>query len=359
VPKSNHYGLILAGGRGTRFWPRSRRSRAKQVLNFLGERSLIQQTVDRLRPVLPPQKIWVLTNDHLRDEIVRQLPEVPKKQILAEPAQRNTAPCIGLAAHILHSVDADSVMGVFPADHIIAKPSRYVRLLRPAFKAAGQGHIAVLGIQPRWPETGYGYIEFESGVQAGSVEPQRVRSFREKPDLKTAKKFLAAGRFFWNAGMFFWRTDTILEALRQHQTKTWTLLAGLPAFGARQFSARVREAFPRCENISIDYAVLEKAKNVVGIPVDDIGWNDVGSWNAVYELAPRDGGENAFVSETFATDSTGNYVDARGKLVALLGVKNLVVVDTPDALLIADRNRAQEVGKLVTALEKAGREDLL
>jgi mannose-1-phosphate guanylyltransferase len=174
-----------------------------------------------------------------------------------------------------------------------------------------------------------------------------------------AKKFLAAGRFFWNAGMFFWRTDTILEALRQHQPKTWTLLAGLPPFGTRQFSTRVAEAFPRCENISIDYAVLEKAKNVVGIPMDDIGWSDVGSWNAVYELLPRDGAENAFVSDAFVADSTGNYVDARGKLVALLGVKNLVVIDTPDALLIADRNRAQEVGKVVSALEKAGREDLL
>src|SRR5882757_4030210 len=164
---SHQYGLILAGGRGTRFWPRSRRSQAKQVLKFFGDRSLIQQTVDRLRPVLPPERIWILTNDHLRAEIVRQLPEVPKRQILAEPAQRNTAPAIGLAAHILQSVDKDSVMAVFPADHIISKPSRYLRFLRPAFRAAEQGKIAVIGIQPRWAETGYGYIEFEKGVKCG------------------------------------------------------------------------------------------------------------------------------------------------------------------------------------------------
>src|SRR5579859_7779201 len=156
---SHLYGLILAGGRGTRFWPRSRRRHAKQVLRFFGERSLIQQTVDRLRPLLPPERIWILTNDALRAEIVRQLPEVPKSQILAEPAQRNTAPAIGLAAHILQSLDPDAVMGVFPSDHVISKPARYLQFVRPALKAAAQGKIAVLGIQARWPETGYGYIE--------------------------------------------------------------------------------------------------------------------------------------------------------------------------------------------------------
>src|SRR5271156_6466745 len=165
---TNYYGLILAGGRGTRFWPRSHRSHAKPVLRFGGDRSLIQQTVDRLRPVRPPDRIWILSNDHLRAEIVRQLPEVPKSQILAEPAQRNTAPAIGLAAHILKSIAANAVMGVFPADHMISKPARYLRFVRGAFKAAAEGKIVVLGIQPRWPETGYGYIEFPKGARAGS-----------------------------------------------------------------------------------------------------------------------------------------------------------------------------------------------
>jgi mannose-1-phosphate guanylyltransferase len=315
--------------------------------------------VDRLSAAIPPERIWVLTNDHLRNEIIRQLPDVPKKQILAEPAQRNTAPCIGLAAHILHSLDPKAVMGVFPADHVITKPKKFAKLIMPAFKAAEAGNIAVLGIQPRWPETGYGYIEFGKDVQAGSGAIEAVQSFREKPDLKTAKDFVAAGRFFWNAGMFFWKAETILEALRQHQPKTWTLLASLPGFAKRDFSARVAESFPRCDNISIDYAVLEKAKNVVGIALDDIGWNDVGSWNAVYELQERDAGGNAAMGDTILRDSTGNYVDAGNKLVALLGVKDLVVVDTPDALLIADRNRAQEVGAIVKELEDRKREDLL
>ncbi len=357
--KSNYYGLIMAGGRCTRFWPRSRRRTAKQVLRFMGERSLIQQTVDRLKPVLGPERIWIVTNEFLRDEITRQLPEAPAGQILAEPAQRNTAPCIGLAAHILNSLDPDAVMGVFPADHYIARPARYLRLVRAAFRAAAQGKMAVLGIQPRWPETGYGYIEFPRGTRAGALEPAPVLRFREKPDLRTAKRFVAAGNFYWNAGMFFWRTSVLLEALRRHRPQMATVLASLPPFGSRNFRAKLRETFPLCENISIDYAVLERAKGVVGIAADDIGWNDVGSWDAVYELLARDSAGNATRGETLLDDSSGNYVDASGRLVALLGVKNLVVVDTPDALLIADRGRAQDVGTLVKLLEKAGREDLL
>ncbi len=359
MSKANHYGLILAGGRGTRFWPRSRQKQAKQVLEFFGERTLIQQTVDRLAPVVPPERIWVLTNDHLRAEIVRQLPEVPKAQILSEPVQRNTAPAIGLAAHILQSIDRDAVMGVFPSDHIIAKPTPYLRLIRAAFKIAAEGKMAVLGIEPRWPETGYGYIEFPGGVKAGSIEPVAVHKFREKPNLETAKEFVAAGNFYWNAGMFFWRASVLLDALRLYLPKTATLLATLPGFGHRQFNARMKEVFPKCENISIDYAVLEKARGVVGLPASGIGWNDVGSWNAVYELLRPDKNGNASKTETLIAGSTGNYVHAPKKLVALLGVKDLIVVDTPDALLIADRHQAQQVGELVKLLEKQGRSDLL
>jgi mannose-1-phosphate guanylyltransferase len=353
------YGLILAGGRGTRFWPKSRRATAKQVLRLFGDRSLIQQTVDRLRPVLPLERIWILTNSHLRDEIVRQLPEVPRRQILAEPAPRNTAPAIGLAAQILHGLDPESIMGVFPADHVIGKPRPYIRLLKSALEAARAGKIVVLGIQPRWPETGYGYIEFPKGVQPGGSQPLSVKRFREKPDAKTAARFLKAGNFYWNAGMFFWRTSVLLDALRQHLPKTASLLASLPPFGSRRFAKSLGEAFPKTENISIDYAVLERAGNVVGLPAGDIAWNDVGSWNAVYELHARDRAGNALRTHTMIENSTGNYVDAEKKIVALLGVNDLIVVDTPDALLIADRSRAQEVGDLVKLLEAAGHHHLL
>ena len=192
MAKSNYYGLILAGGRGTRFWPRSRKRHAKQVLNVAGERTLIQDTVERLNPVIPPERLWILTNGFVRDEIVKQLPEVPQEQILAEPSQRNTAPAIGLAAHILRSIDPKAVFGVFPSDHIIGQPKKYLKLLKPAFRAAEKGHIAVLGIAPRWPETGYGYIEFPKGATAGASDVVKIRRFREKPELPQARKFLKA-----------------------------------------------------------------------------------------------------------------------------------------------------------------------
>ena len=187
----HYYGLILAGGRGTRFWPRSRKRSAKQVLNVVGERSLIQNTVERLAPVIPPERLWVLTNEHLRDVIVKQLPEIPKRQILAEPMQRNTAPAIGLAAHILRSVDKDAVMGVFPSDHVVAKAAAYRSVVKAAFKSANGGNLMVIGIKPRWPETGYGYVEFPRGSKPGVTA--RVKRFHEKPALAKAKRYLAAG----------------------------------------------------------------------------------------------------------------------------------------------------------------------
>lgn len=360
MPQQHLYALILAGGRGTRFWPRSRTRRAKQVLDFLGEGTLIQQTVERLQRVLPPERILILTNDFLRDEIARQLPQVPKAQILAEPAQRNTAPAIALAAHILSKRDPDAVMGVFPADHYIARPAPFVRLVRAAYKTAAAGKIALIGIQPRWPETGYGYVEFPaSGVTPGSLAPTPVIRFREKPDLATATAFVNAGHFCWNAGMFFWRADVFLNELRTHLPGTAALIDSLPAPSSRKFAAALTGTFPKCENISVDYAVLEHAENVMGFAAGDIGWNDVGSWSAVYELMKRDSAGNAARGNALFHLASGNFVDADGKLVALLGVKDLIVVDTPDALLVANRNDAQSVGELVKLLEKQNRKDLL
>ena len=359
MSNSGYYGLILAGGRGTRFWPRSRKATPKQVLSVVGgEQSLIQATVERLTPLIAPENVWVLTNDYVREEIVRQLPQVPAKQILAEPEQRNTAPAIGLAAHILHSIDGDAVFGVFPSDHVIAEPELYLQAVKPAFEAAARGGIAVLGIQPRWAETGYGYIEFGDDVKPGALETSPVESFREKPELAVAEKYVAARRFFWNAGMFFWRADVLLENLRNHLPRTATLLAGLPAFADESFTERLNEVFPLCENISIDYAVLEKATGVVGVACGEFGWNDVGSWDAVFELMPRDEARNSG-ADLLVKEATGNFVQAGKKLVALLGVDDLIVIDTPDAILVADRKRAQQVGDLVKLLEKRGRHDLL
>jgi len=355
----HHYGLILAGGRGTRFWPRSRKRSAKQVLNVVGDRSLIQATVDRLAPVIPPERLWILTNEHLRDTILEQLPEIPPNQVLAEPAQRNTAPAIGLAAHILHSIDANAIMGVFPSDHVVSKPAVYRSVVKSALKGAAGGHLMVVGIQPRWPETGYGYIEFPRGTEAGAAGPVPVLRFHEKPELKKAKRYVAAGHFYWNSGMFFWRTDVLLDQLRRHLPRTATLLASLPRFGEDSFAEKLKETFPLCDNISIDFAVMEKADKVSGVPAGDFGWNDVGSWNAVYELLPRDAGGNVVGQDTICLEARNNLVDARGKVVALLGVNDLIVVDTPDALLVASRSCAQRVGEILKTLEQRNREDLL
>ena len=361
MAKSNHYyGLILAGGRGTRFWPRSRKKSAKQVLNFFGERTLIQQTVDRLRKLLPPERIWVITNDLLRGEIIKQLPDVPPHQILAEPMQRNTAPAIGLVAQILHRMDPNAVMGVFPSDHIIDNPAKYLKFVKPAFEAAEKGAIAVLGMEPRWAETGYGYIEFPKGTKAGAFAPIAVKSFREKPDEKLARKFVKAGNFYWNAGMFFWRTETVLHSLHEHLPETAKVLAEIPQPGAKNFNSQLKKLFPLCEDISVDFAIMEKAKNVVGLACDNYGWNDVGSWKAVYDLAAKEPGENVVNGSAVAASANGNFVDVRsGKLVALVGVDNLVVVETKDALLIAHRDQAQKVSDVVKMLEKMGRHDLL
>ncbi|MGH9723174.1 MAG: mannose-1-phosphate guanylyltransferase [Bryobacteraceae bacterium] len=353
------YGLILAGGRGTRFWPRSRRDHAKQVLSVVGESSLIQTTVKRLSPLIPPERLWVLTSDTLRGEIVRQLPEIPAGQILAEPAPRNTAPAIGLAARIFESLSPGALMGVFPSDHVIAKPAAYLKLVRLAVRAAAQGTIVVLGIQPTRPDTGFGYVEFEAVAATEKPSVQRVLQFREKPDLATARRYLRVGRFYWNAGMFFWRAADLLEALRRFLPRTATILSALPHPDDRQFAEKLKEAFPLCENISIDYAVLERASNVVGVPCGDLGWSDVGSWEAVHELLPKDEAGNVARSETLFEQSSNNYVDANGKLTALLGVEDLIVVDTPDALLVAHRSRAQQVGDLVKTLERKNRTDLL
>src|ERR1700733_3477156 len=361
MAKSKYYGLILAGGRGTRFWPRSRKRSAKQVLNIgVGDTTLIQATVERLAPLIPPERIWILTNEFVRDEIVRQLPNVPPRQIIPEPAQRNTAPAIGLAAHILESIDPDAIFGVFPSDHVIGNPKRFLNHVRAALRAAEEDMISVLGIAPRWPETGYGYVEFPKGTAAGKLEAVPVKKFREKPELKVAKKFLRAGHFYWNAGMFFWKATTILDGLRLHLPKTATLISSLPPFAHKEFAERVAKVFPLCEDISIDYAVLQRADNVVGVPCDDFGWNDVGSWHAVYELLPRDSNRNASrSSELLSKKSSGNYVDCGKKIVALLGVKDLIIVDTPDAILVADRGRAQQVGDIVRMLEEQRRHDLL
>ena len=352
------HAVILAGGRGTRFWPRSRRKTPKQLLPFVGGDSLLQQTVARIQPLVPPERVWILTNAELRPAIRKQLPHVPAAQIVAEPEGRNTAPCIAMAARLLANQDPDATMIVLPSDHLVAKPKAYLQTLKRAAKAAQKDKLVVIGIEPRWAETGYGYIEFPKGTKSGGAQPIPVVRFREKPKAPLARKFVKSGNFHWNSGQFVWRAQTILDAFEIYMPDTNRALADLPMPGSRTFNKKLAERYRQCEAISIDFGILENADNIVGFPAKDFGWSDVGSWEAVYDLARKDPEANASNTAVELLDATGNFVDAPGKLVALVGVKDLVVVDTPDALLVCPRKDSQKISALVKALEAAGLREL-
>ena len=359
--KSNFYPVILAGGRGTRFWPLSRKHRAKQLLVLDGKQTMIQQTVARLLPLAPPKRFWVITNEDLRTAIARQLPRLEKRQIIAEPVRRNTAPAIGLAAFLLLRENAQAVIGMFPSDHVIGDESRYHEVLKKGIEIASAGeNIVVLGIRPTRPETGYGYIE---GGSALGGETPRVRRFTEKPDAQRAAQFISAGNFFWNSGMFLWSARTLVNALHEHLPQTARLLEQIAAtYGTRKFEPTFRKLYAKCENISVDYAVLEprsakgeRSSNIFCLPVD-FGWNDLGSWTTLHEhhTAKSNPADGNLISAagTFTLNAEANYVHAPGKFVAAVGVSNLVVVETDDALLITTRERAQDVGKVVKYLDE-------
>ena len=353
--------MIVAGGRGTRFWPLSRKKRAKQLLALDGKQTMIQQTVARLLPLAPSKKFWVITNQDLLPTIVKQLPRLPKQQLIAEPVSRNTAPAIGLAAFLLLRENPEAVIGMFPSDHVIADEKRYCETLERGIELAAAGrNIVVLGIRPNRAETGYGYIEAGSLYEGDALH---VRRFTEKPNADRAGEFVAAGNFFWNSGMFLWSARTLADALREHLSKTAPLLEEIAAaFGTARFAGLFRRLYPKCENISIDYAVLEprSAKgelesNIFCLPAN-FGWNDLGSWTALHEhhnakSTPPEGNLISG-SGTFVLNANGNYIHAPGKFVAAVGVKDLVVVETPDALLITTLQHAQEVGKVVKFLDE-------
>lgn len=358
---SHFYPVILAGGRGTRFWPLSRKRRAKQLLALDGKQTMIQQTVARLWPLAAAKNFWVITNDDLRPAILRQLPKLSSKQIVAEPAGRNTAPAIGLAAFLLLRSDPDAVLGLFPSDHVVAELKKFRETLNDGIRIAAAGeNIVVLGIRPTRAETGYGYIEAGAAVGDGSL---RVRRFTEKPDLALAKQFLEAGNYFWNSGMFLWRADTLAHALGEHLPKTAAILEEIAAaYGTNKFSRTLQKLYPRCENISVDYAILEPrsakgegAGRIFCLP-SEFGWNDLGSWTALHEhhSAKRKPADGCLMNSagSFVLNARNNYVHAPGKFVATVGVNNLVVVETEDALLITTLEHSQDVGKVVKYLDE-------
>ena len=364
------HAVILAGGRGTRFWPRSRTRTPKQLLNIVGKDTMLQQTVARLKPLIPPERIWTVTNAEQAAAVRKQVPAAARKHVLIEPMGMNTAVAIGLAAiHLRHAARGDALMAVLPADHYIELAGKYREIVSTALKVARHpGRMVVLGIPPTHPETGFGYVERMNesiGTKGFPVFP--VLRFTEKPERNLALEYMAAGNYHWNAGMFFWRVFTFLECLKEFLPKTRAALEDLSAYiGTRNYERKLRAIYPKLENISVDYAVLEPATRAEGAPrvfviPAEVGWSDIGSWGAVHGLLldknSADG--NVFLTPGYALDARGNLISSPGKYAAVIGVHDLIVVDTPDALLICPRDRAQDVGKIVKWLEEQRRRDLL
>jgi mannose-1-phosphate guanylyltransferase len=357
------FAVIMAGGAGTRFWPASRSLRPKQLLPLAGaeNETLLAATIRRLEPLVTPDRVIVVTGEHLAEGTAHAVPGVPAAQILREPAPRNTAPCIAWANATVARLDPDAVVMVLPSDHFIADEPGFQKVLAAAVASAERGRVTTVGIVPTRPETGYGYIEVGDALEG---EARAVKRFVEKPDRARAESFVAAGpsRYLWNAGMFFFRVRDMSALLERHLPGIASGVARIDA-AARSGdpTSVVRDVFPTLESISIDHGVMEKAEGLAVVP-GDFGWNDVGSWQSAWELAERDAHGNAVGPDDVAVDANNNLVRSLGakkKMVALVGVNDLVVVETDDAILVIPRDRAQDVRLVVDALKKQGKTALL
>jgi mannose-1-phosphate guanylyltransferase/mannose-6-phosphate isomerase len=344
--------LILAGGSGTRFWPLSRRRDPKQLLALEGDRSLLRGTLERLRPLVEPEAVWVCTTEALAERVRQDLPEVPPEQILLEPEGRNTAPAIGWTVRSMPEQDRHGVVAVLPADHRVGDPAAFRDALATAARVVErEDRVMTLGVVPRRAETGYGYLELEPEAGTGGV--RRVRRFVEKPSAEDAARFVASGSYLWNAGIFVFRGSTLLGILERLQPE---LARGLEAIAAAPH--RLRELYPRLPADSIDYAVMEKLEAIATLPLD-CGWSDLGSWEALDEVLPKDVQGNSGRGDRLAVDSRGNLLFAGAGTIAVLGVEGLVVVRTGDAVLVCPKSRSQEIKRLVSELAAQNREDLL
>lgn len=351
------HAVVMAGGSGTRFWPQSTEARPKQFLNIFGERTMLQSTVDRIEKLIPAERVWVITNDKYVDLVREQLPDIPTQNIVGEPVGRNTAPCVAAAAALIHQQDPNGTMVVLPADHLIAETDNFLSILEAAeSKAREDGSLITIGIKPDHPETGYGYIEFDedSSENHNGQEVKQVKQFREKPDSETAQKFIDAGNFLWNSGMFIWKASTILNKFEQYlpeiDEEIKTLERSLSAGDQKE---SINNFYYGCPSISIDYGIMEKADSVYVVP-GDFGWNDVGSWRAVYDLRSKDENGNVIQAKhTETADAKNNLLQSKGeKMIALVGVENLAVVETDNAILICDIDHSQGVKKVVNKLRK-------
>jgi mannose-1-phosphate guanylyltransferase len=357
----NLYSVIMAGGSGVRFWPQSRRHRPKQLLKIVGEKTMIQATVDRVAPVTPFDKIMIVTGVRHQQNIREQLPGLPDNSIVAEPVGRNTAPCVALAAYKLAKMDPESVMAVLPADHLITKEEDFRSVLQAATRLAVETEdLLTLGVVPDRPETGYGYIHVGPKVKEfNGLSAHRVERFVEKPDMQTAQSYFKQGNYLWNSGMFIWKVSTIIKAFERYLPVISRAIEKLyPVLNSADESAALVDLYESLPDISIDYGIMERADNVLVIPVD-VGWNDVGSWTSLQDVWNTDEQGNATKGKILSLNAKGCVVSSPQKLTALVGVEDLIVVDTPDAILVCRKDRAQDIKQLQELLKQHGYQGLL
>ena len=350
----------MAGGVGSRLWPRSRKQTPKQLQNLTSERTMFQEAVARLAPLFKPEQIFVVAGAHYVPTMREQVPDLPAENYIVEPSGHGTAPCIGLAAVYLRRLDPESAMVVLTADHFIEKWAEFRQALAAAVRLAQQGQLITLGIKPSFPSTGYGYIcRDERVTDFEDVEAYRVRRFTEKPDLPTARKFLASGRYYWNSGMFIWRVADIMAEFRWQMPVLHEQLTEIgAAVGTPQEKEVLERIWQGVENQTIDYGIMEGARNVAVIPVD-IGWSDVGSWATLLDILPGDEKGNVVTGRHLGIDTKRTLVHSPHRLVATVGLEDMIVVDTGDALLVCPKDRAQDVKKLVDMLKAQGEDAYL
>jgi len=345
------FGVILAGGRGERFWPESRRRNPKQLLRIVGEFSLLETTVERIRSNIPLSRLLVVTTQDLSLPIRKLLPNLNEENILLEPMGRNTAVAIAYAASIIYCREPDSIMVVLPADHDIRDKGKFLRTLEIAQKVAGKDFLVTFGIVPTRPETGYGYIEVSDKLLlTGEIPVHRASAFKEKPNLKLARSFVKSGRYLWNSGMFVWKVNTIMEAFKSHMPMLYSGMSGLKeALSGKSCEDEVTKFYWNAESMSIDYGVMERAKNVAVVRAD-FSWDDVGSWSALARLSEKDEDGNVRIGDFVGLDTKDCIVYSKGGLVAAIGIDNLIIIRANDATLVCKKDRAQDVKRLVSLL---------
>ncbi|WP_339729208.1 mannose-1-phosphate guanylyltransferase [uncultured Gimesia sp.] len=355
--------VVMAGGSGTRFWPQSRKSMPKQLLKLVGDHTMIQDTVTRCTQLTNHQQIWIATNHRLAQETHRQLPDVPQDQILIEPAPRNTAPCIGLAAiHLLKS-DPEAVMLVVSSDHIIQPDAGFINTVNQANTLidAKPDSLVLIGVPPTYPATGYGYIQCGPTLDSDIVHGFQVAEFREKPDSETAQHYCDSGNYLWNCGIFVWKARTILDALARFEPEMHTQLLQISdAIGTSQYETVLNQVFPAMKSESIDYAVLEHAKSNLAVIPAEFEWDDVGNWNTLQKYFPADANGNTVIGLHCGLETSDNIIISSGDhLVATFGIENCLIVHTPDATLMARKDDETAIKQLVNQLEECGYERFL